>query len=69
MWSEILAADAFAYVQTQGGLNRKIGQKYRENILEVGNTRDLMESYKAFRGQEPTTEALLKRRGLSVTVN
>ena len=69
MWSEILAADAYAYVQTQGGLNRKIGQKYRENILEVGNTRDLMESYKAFRGQEPTTEALLKRRGLSVTVN
>lgn len=69
MWSEILAADAYAYVQTQGGLNRKIGQKYRENILEVGNTRDLMESYKAFRGQEPTTEALLKRRGLTVTVN
>ncbi|RZQ51667.1 dipeptidyl carboxypeptidase II [Pseudoalteromonas phenolica] len=69
MWSEILAADAYAYVQTQGGLNRKIGQKYRENILEVGNTRDLMESYKAFRGQEPTTDALLKRRGLSVTVN
>ena len=69
MWSEILAADAYAYVQTQGGLNRKIGQRYRENILEVGNTRDLMESYKAFRGQEPTTEALLKRRGLSVTVN
>lgn len=29
MWSEILAADAFAYVQTQGGLNRDIGMKYR----------------------------------------
>ncbi|MDP2561402.1 M3 family metallopeptidase [Psychrobium sp. 1_MG-2023] len=67
MWSEILAADAFAYVQTQGGLDRKIGQKYRENILEVGNTRDLMESYKAFRGQAPTTDALLKRRGINVS--
>ena len=67
MWSEILAADAFAYVQSQGGLDRKIGDHYRKNILEVGNSRDLMESYKAFRGQEPTTEALLKRRGLSVS--
>ncbi|MCO7188084.1 MULTISPECIES: M3 family metallopeptidase [unclassified Pseudoalteromonas] len=66
MWSEILAADAFAYVQSQGGLNRKIGTHYRKNILEVGNSRDLMESYKAFRGAEPTTEALLKRRGLNV---
>ncbi|MCG7535159.1 M3 family metallopeptidase [Pseudoalteromonas sp. OOF1S-7] len=66
MWSEILAADAFAYVQSQGGLNRKIGTHYRKNILEVGNSRDLMESYKAFRGAEPSTEALLKRRGLNV---
>ncbi|MDK2596189.1 M3 family metallopeptidase [Pseudoalteromonas obscura] len=65
MWSEILAADAFAYVQSQGGLNRKIGKLYRQNILEVGNSRPLMESYKAFRGQEPTTDALLKRRGLN----
>jgi peptidyl-dipeptidase Dcp len=66
MWSEILAADAFAYVQSQGGLDRKIGDHYRKNILEVGNSRDLMESYKAFRVKQPTTEALLKRRGLNV---
>lgn len=64
MWSEILAADAFAYVQTQGGLNREIGMKFRKTIREVGNSVDPMEAYKAFRGQEPTTEALLKRRGL-----
>ena len=65
MWSEILAADAFAYVQTQGGLNREIGMKYRKTIREVGNSVPPMEAYKAFRGQEPTTEALLKRRGLN----
>ncbi|MEC4726893.1 M3 family metallopeptidase [Shewanella sp. D64] len=64
MWSEILAADAYAYVQTQGGLNREIGMKYRKAIREVGNSVDPMDAYKAFRGQEPTTEALLKRRGL-----
>ena len=65
MWSEILAADAFAYVQTQGGLNREIGMKYRKTIREVGNSVPPMEAYKAFRGQEPTTDALLKRRGLN----
>lgn len=68
MWSEILAADAFAYVQEQGGLTREMGDKYRKEILEVGNSRDLMESFKAFRGQEPDTSALLKRRGLKATV-
>ncbi|WP_228517752.1 M3 family metallopeptidase [Aliidiomarina indica] len=64
MWSEILAADAFAYVKSQGGLTRENGNHYRQHILEVGNSRPPMESYIQFRGQEPTTEALLIRRGL-----
>ena len=67
MWSEILAADAFAYVQTQGGLNSEIGMKYRKTIREVGNSIAPMEAYKNFRGQEPTTEGLLNRRGLNQT--
>ena len=69
MWSEILAADAFAYVQSQGGLTRENGNHYRRNILEVGNTRPTMESYIQFRGQEPTTDALLIRRGLQLSVD
>ncbi|HEY9041877.1 MAG TPA: M3 family metallopeptidase, partial [Rheinheimera sp.] len=69
MWSEILAADAFAYVQQQGGLKLENGQNYRKNILSVGNSRLPMESYKAFRGQEPTTDALLIRRGLKTKVD
>lgn len=65
MWSEILAADAFAYVQTQGGLNREIGMKYRKAIIEVGNSVPPMDAYQSFRGQAPTTDGLLKRRGLN----
>ncbi len=68
MWSEILAADAYAYVQTQGGLNREIGMKYRTTIREVGNSIAPMEAYKNFRGQEPTTEGLLNRRGLNTAL-
>ena len=69
MWSEILAADAFAYVQTQGGLKIENGNNYRKHILSIGNTKPPMEAYKAFRGQEPTTDALLIRRGLKPAVN
>lgn len=66
MWSEILAADAFAYIQATGGLNIESGINFRKNILEVGNSKNPMEAYKAFRGKEPTTDALLIRRGLKV---
>lgn len=65
MWSEILAADAFAYLRERGGLTRKNGDLYRKNILEVGNSRPPMESFVKFRGKEPTTDALLIRRGLN----
>jgi peptidyl-dipeptidase Dcp len=69
MWSEVLAADAFAYVQQQGGLTRINGQNYRKHILATGNSRPPMASYKAFRGQEPSTDALLIRRGLKEKVD
>ncbi|GHG72898.1 dipeptidyl carboxypeptidase II [Alishewanella longhuensis] len=69
MWSEILAADAFAHVQKNGGLTRENGDHYRKNILAVGNSRPTMDSYKAFRGQEPTTDALLIRRGLKTKID
>jgi len=64
LWSEVLAADAFAYMQSHGGLTRENGQRFRDTILSVGGSREPMDAYKAFRGSEPTVEALLKRRGL-----
>lgn len=64
LWSEVLAADAFAHMQTTGGLTRDNGQRFRDTILSRGGSREPMESYKAFRGSEPTVDALLIRRGL-----
>ncbi|SHH94543.1 M3 family metallopeptidase [Ferrimonas marina] len=66
MWSEILAADAFAHVREQGGLTEEQGEWFRKTILSVGNSQDLMEAYKGFKGAEPTTEALLIRRGINL---
>ncbi|MBS3797686.1 M3 family metallopeptidase [Pseudoalteromonas sp. BDTF-M6] len=64
LWTEVFAADSFAHMQNEGGLSRKNGDHYRKEVLSRGNSRDLMQSYIEFRGQQPTTDALLKRRGL-----
>lgn len=63
-WAEVLDADAFAYFKENGIFNKKIAQKFYENVLSQGGTKDPMELYKAFRGQEPSPDALLKRAGL-----
>jgi peptidyl-dipeptidase Dcp len=64
LWSEVLAADAFAHMIAQGGCTPENGSAFRKEILSRGSSRDPMKSYKAFRGTEPTVEALLIRRGL-----
>jgi len=64
LWSEILAADAFAHMLEQGGCTLENGNSFRKEILSRGSSRDPMASYKAFRGIEPTVDALLIRRGL-----
>ena len=64
LWSEVLAADAFAHMIAHGGCTQENGDSFRREILSRGSSRDPMNSYKAFRGSEPTVEALLIRRGL-----
>jgi peptidyl-dipeptidase Dcp len=64
LWSEMLAADAFAHMIAHGGCTRENGDSFRKEILSRGSSRDPMKSYKAFRGSEPTVDALLIRRGL-----
>ncbi|WP_417362535.1 M3 family metallopeptidase [Gallaecimonas pentaromativorans] len=65
LWTEVFAADAFQYMKDNGGLTRENGDKFRENVLSKGNSQDLMQDYINFRGQKPTIDALLKRRGLN----
>lgn len=64
LWSETLAADAFAHMIAKGGCTPENGNLFRKEILSRGSSRDPMVSYKAFRGTEPTVDALLIRRGL-----
>jgi peptidyl-dipeptidase Dcp len=65
IWSEILAADSFAFMMEQGGLSRENGERYKDYILSRGGSLDAMELYRNYRGGEPEVRHLLIRRGLS----
>ena len=64
-WAEVLDADAFSVFQERGIFDRETADSFRKNILEKGGSEHPMKLYKAFRGQEPTATALLKRNGLA----
>ncbi len=72
-WAEVLSADAYAAFEeareAKGDAadpdGTKTGQKYREAILESGGSRSAMDSFKAFRGREPTLDALLRHQGMA----
>ncbi|WP_235208132.1 M3 family metallopeptidase [Saccharicrinis fermentans] len=63
-WAEVLDADAFKAFKKNGIFNKETAASFRKNILSKGGTKHPMELYVAFRGQEPTPDALLERSGL-----
>ena len=48
-----------------GPVSLETGRKYRQAILEAGGSRPAMESFKAFRGREPSIDALLRHQGMA----
>jgi oligopeptidase A len=78
-WAEVLSADAYAAFEetataspsTSGDdagkttVTVETGRKYRQAILEAGGSRPAMESFKAFRGREPSIDALLRHQGMA----
>jgi oligopeptidase A len=68
-WAEVLAADAFSLFEERGIFDAATGRSFLKNILESGGSRDPMELFIAFRGREPTIDALLRHRGLTIGEN
>jgi len=68
-WAEVLSADAYAaFEETMGkdGLpSIETGRKYRQAILEAGGSRPAIESFRAFRGRDPSLDALLRHQGMA----
>jgi oligopeptidase A len=66
-WAEVLSADAFELFDEKGIFDIATGQKFLVNILEKGGVSAPMELYIAFRGREPTIDALIKYSGLTIS--
>ncbi len=64
-WAEVLSADAWSAFEESGVFDPATGRRYREAILEAGGSRPAIESFKAFRGREPTIDALLRQQGMA----
>jgi len=65
-WAEVLSADAFSAFEESGVLDLETGRRYRREILEVGGSRDALDSFKAFRGRAPSIDAMLRHLGIAV---
>jgi oligopeptidase A len=64
-WAEVLSADAYSVFEEHGVLDPVTGKRFREEILAVGGSRPALESFVAFRGRAPTTDALLRHSGMT----
>jgi oligopeptidase A len=64
-WAEVLSADAFSAFEENGIFDAETGQKFLHCILEQGGSRPAMESFKCFRGREPSIDALLRHSGIA----
>ncbi|GAA6035656.1 hypothetical protein JCM8097_004955 [Rhodosporidiobolus ruineniae] len=60
LWSQVFSADMFASVFAKDPMSAEAGDRYRRKILEVGGSRDEMDSLVDFLGRKPTNDAFLK---------
>ncbi|MFD1952473.1 M3 family metallopeptidase [Sphingomonas arantia] len=65
LWAEVLDEDAFDSFAEPGRLfDRGLAERFRDEVLARGDSRDPMLSFVAFRGRGPDEAPLLRQRGL-----
>ncbi len=65
IWSEVLDAGTVEWIKKNGGLTRKNGDRFRTTLLSKGGSKDALQLYRDFSGEEPNIQPLLERRGLT----
>jgi oligopeptidase A len=63
-WAEVLSADAYSRFEEEGIFNSHTGTSFLCEILQQGGSKAPMELFKAFRGREPSIDALLRHSGI-----
>jgi len=64
-WAEVLAADAFSAFEEAGVFDNATAQRFRDEVLACGGSREAMDAFVAFRGRKPDPAALLRQQGLA----
>ncbi|WP_168395546.1 peptidyl-dipeptidase Dcp [Erwinia amylovora] len=64
LWTQMLADDGFAWFDEHGGLTRENGQLFRDKVLSRGNSEDLKQLYRDWRGRDAKIDSMLSDRGL-----
>ncbi len=63
-WAELLDADAFSLFREKGVFDRETGLRFRQYVLERGDSEDPQLLFRDFRGRDPELTPLLERQGL-----
>jgi oligopeptidase A len=63
-WAEVLSADCYAAFEEAGVFDAATGQRFLAEILSVGGSRPAIDSFRAFRGRDPSLDALLRHNGM-----
>jgi peptidyl-dipeptidase Dcp len=67
LWSDALTADAAEVFEEAGSYyDPKVAKSLYDNIMSVGDTIDPAAGFRAFRGRDVDTRALLRKRGFPV---
>jgi oligopeptidase A len=64
-WAEVLSADAWSAFEETAPLSVETGRRLRMEIFERGGSRPAIENFKAFRGRDPSIDALLRHQGMA----
>ena len=67
-WAEVLSADAYSLFEENGVLSEETGHRFWSEILAQGGSRAALESFVAFRGRQPSIDALLRHNGMTEEV-
>lgn len=63
-WAEVLSADAYAAFEESTDQLSVTGERFRDEVLSRGGSRDAIENFRAFRGRDPDIAALLRHSGM-----
>ena len=64
IWAAILDSDAFATFKENGLFDQETANRWKDEVISQGGTKDAMQMFVDFKGQEPSIEPLLEKRGL-----